>query len=103
MRSDLFSSRKSIHVKLKKEVHAALREKLFRCGLTMQDLFNDAAELVLSESPKAERLLQRITKKKLSAEVQKLSKANKLQLGDLDNETLYNLLEENDDQGHEQE
>ena len=97
MRHDLFYGRKSIHVKLTKETHTALRQKLFRYGITMQDLFQDTAELVLSESPKAERLLQKVAKKKLVAMVEKTNRNQHLKIGELDSETLYNLLEGTDD------
>lgn len=86
-------SRKSIHVKLTKESHAALREKLFRYGITMQDLFQEAANSVLSDDDRAERILQKIAKKKMLTEIEKLENKNRLQLGDFDSETMYNLLE----------
>jgi hypothetical protein len=97
MRHDLFFGRKSVHVKLTKESHAALREKLFRYGITMQDLFQEAADMVLSESPKAERLLQRVAKKKLIATLEKTNRNRHLHIGELDSETLYNLLEGTED------
>ena len=37
MRSDIFEERKSVHIKLDKDVHYAIREKLFRHNITMQD------------------------------------------------------------------
>lgn len=97
MRYDLFYGRKSVHVKLTKEVHASLREKLFRHGLTMQDLFQDAAEMILSESPKAEKLLEKISRKKMQASLEKVSRNSNLRIGEFDSETLYNLLEGSDD------
>ena len=96
MRHDLFYGRKSVHVKLTKETHAALREKLFRHGITMQDLFQEAADMVLNESISAEKLLQRVAKKKLKATLEKMPRAKSFHLGELDSETLYNLLEDSD-------
>lgn len=58
----------------------------------MQDLFQEAAEMVLVEGG-SDRLLHRIVKKKLAANLEKVSRQEKLVLGDLDSETLYNLLE----------
>jgi hypothetical protein len=97
LRHDLFFGRKSVHIKLSKEVHAALREKLFRHGVTMQDLFHETAEMVLQESPKSEKLLEKISKKRLLANLDKLSRNNHLKMSEYDSETLYNLLEGSDD------
>jgi len=97
MRHDLFYDKKSIHIKLTKESHTALREKLFRYGVTMQDLFQDTADIVLSDTPRAEKLLQRVAKKKLAASLEKLGRGQRAQLGELDSETLYNLLEDEND------
>lgn len=93
MRHDLFHGKKSVHVKLTKESHAALREKLFRYGLTMQDLFQESAEMIIANDDRSEKLLQRIAKKKLASSLQKLDRQNKLVLREFDSETLYNLLE----------
>lgn len=97
MRHDLFFHKKSVHVKLTKEVHTALREKLFRHGITMQDLFHEAAEMVLLEGPKADRLLEKISKKKLLSALEKVNRHQNMQLGELDSDTLYNLLEDSND------
>lgn len=93
MRHDLFQARKSIHVKLTKESHTALREKLFRYNITMQDLFQEVADIVLTEEDRSEKLLQRVVKKKMLNELQKIDRREKLVLGEFDSETLYNLLE----------
>ena len=95
MRYDLFETKKSIHIKLSKEIHASLRQKLFRYGLTMQDLFQEAAEMALLESLRSDKFLHRVAKKKMVMKLEKMDKNHKLELGELDSETLYNLLEEN--------
>ena len=97
MRYDIFSGKKSVHVKLTKETHAALREKLFRHGMTMQDLFQEAAEMVLQDTASADKLIQRIFKKKMTSTLEKLDKKNRHSMGQFDSETLYNLLEAQDD------
>ena len=97
MRYDLFYGRKSVHVKLTKEVHASLREKLFRHALTMQDLFQEAAEMILTETPRTEKLLDKISKKKMQASLEKVNRNSNLRIGEFDSETLYNLLEGSDD------
>lgn len=97
MKNDLFFGRKSVHVKLTKEIHASLREKLFRYGVTMQDLFQEAAEAVLLEGPRSDKLLQKIAKKKVLAEINKTHRIYLKQVGELDSEMLYNLLEDEND------
>jgi hypothetical protein len=63
----------------------------------MQDLFQEAAEMILMEGPKSEKLLEKISKKKLLASVEKINRSQSMQLGELDSDTLYNLLEDSDD------
>lgn len=95
MRTDIFFNRKSVHVKLTRETHTLLREKLFKHGITMQDLFQEAAELAVSDSVKSEKFLEKIAKKKLISSLEKLDKNQKIV--DINSEILYNLLEEQDD------
>lgn len=94
MRSDILFTRKSVHIKLTKELHAALRTKLFKYGITMQDLFHEAAELALDEGSRSEKFLEKISKKKLLLTLQKIDRDEKSRLGELDSETMYNLLED---------
>lgn len=97
MRTDVFFNKKSVHVKLTRETHTLLREKLFRHGITMQDLFQEAAEMAVSDGIRSDKLLEKIAKKKLLASLQKIDNNQKTVIGDLDSEMLYNLLEETDD------
>lgn len=85
-----------MHINLTKESHAALREKLFRHSLTMQDLFQGLADFVLSDSPKATRLLEGIVMKKLKASMEPKPKSGQKIISELDSDTLYNLLEEDE-------
>jgi len=96
LRHDIFQDRKSIHIKLSKESHAALREKLFRFGLTMQDVFEELADLVLSDNSRADRLIQSIIKKKIKEQFEgpKKNIRNRRPMDEFDAETLYNLIEE---------
>lgn len=92
IRSDILFSKKSLHVKLDKEQHLALREKLMRHNLTMQDFFQDAVDTVLNDGPRADNLLQKIVKKKILASLEK--KTQTKTIGDIDAESLYKLLED---------
>lgn len=97
MRTDIFFNKKSVHVKLERETHVLLREKLFRYGITMQDLFQEAAEMAVTEGTKSEKLLEKIAKKKLLASLEKPNKEQKASYGELNSDMLYNLLEDSDD------
>lgn len=97
MRHDIFESRKCVHIKLPKEIHASLREKLFRHNITMQDLFQDYAESIADDSIRAEKTIQRLVSKKIKSIIESdvKKRENKgLIMGELDSNTLYNLLEE---------
>lgn len=85
--------RKSVHVKLTKETHTALREKLFRYGITMQDLFQETVDSVLREGDKADNMLHRIAKKRMLSQLEKIDRKRHIKMGEFDSETLYNLLE----------
>lgn len=97
MRTDAFFGKKSVHVKLTKEVHTSLREKLFRYGITMQDLFQEAAEMAVHEGTRSEKLLEKIARKKLLASLEKPLRGQSSSSNEIDSETMYNLLEESSD------
>ena len=92
MRSDILFDKKGVHIALKKDIHLALREKLMKYNLTMNDFFQDAVDFILNDGPKADAILQKIVKKKIIASLEKRNK-NK-GVGALDAEALYKLLEE---------
>lgn len=91
MRHDLFQKRKSIHVKLTKESHTALREMLFKHGVTMQDVFQEFAEDILKDEKKAAKMVSRVVEKKLLTEIRRGSRSLH-PMGEYDSDTLYNLL-----------
>jgi hypothetical protein len=97
LRSDLFDAKKSVHIKLKKDLHTALRERLFKHNLTMQDIFQDLAESLVADSSRCEKLIQKIVTKKLKKILEGRTphkESKKMILGELDSDTLYSLLEE---------
>lgn len=104
MRHDIFESRKCVHIKLPKEIHASLREKLFRHNITMQDLFQDYAESIADDNLRAEKTIQRLVSKKIKAIIEgdvKKRENKGLIMGELDSNTLYNLLEEAEKKNNE--
>lgn len=94
MRFDIFQDRKSVHIKLTKESHAALREKLFKHGLTMQDVFEELTTVILSDSSRADKIIQGIIKKKIRAQIEGVKKSGRKTMDQFDADTLYNLIEE---------
>ena len=99
MRNDIFQSRKTVHIKIPKEVHATLREKMFKHNLTMQDVFQDLAEVLVSDPSRCEKLVQKIVTKKLKRILEGRTphkESKKMIMGELDSDTLYSLLEENE-------
>lgn len=65
MRSDIFVDKKSVHFKLDKEVHLALRAKLFKYNISMQELFDEFARMVVADVPKAHSIVDSIVGKKI--------------------------------------
>ena len=86
-----FDRRKSIHVKLYTETHAACRVELMKKKLSMQEVFEDFAQRVVSGDGFAHRVLETIQKRKRNKEIEKLSET--------DIETLFDAIEDN--QGYE--
>lgn len=97
MRNDIFVSRKSVHIKLPKELHAILRQKLFKHNLTMQDMFEEYSSILVEDSQRSDKNIQRVVTKKMKAIMEgkgRKKERKELIMGELDSDTLYNLLEE---------
>lgn len=104
MKLDLLHGKKSIHIKLPKELHSRLREKLFRYGIAMQDIFEEIAEMTVSDSPKSEKFLLRVMKKKMKSNIEKTLLKKDLKdynVTSVDTEVLYSLLEGHHDEKEE--
>lgn len=82
-----FDRRKSIHVKLYTETHAAFRIELMKKKLSMQEVFEDFAQRVVSGDGFAHRVLETIEKRKRNREIEKLSET--------DVESLFDAIEDN--------
>jgi hypothetical protein len=65
MRTDILQDKKCVHVKLDKDVHAALRTKLFQHNLSMQEVFDEFAKLVASDDRSAERIVENLVMRKV--------------------------------------
>ena len=94
MRADIFQYKKCVHLKLDKEVHSALRAKLFEHGVSMQDTFDEFARHLVEGKKSATIILESLIRKKLREEIDgKLRKKRNEKFGELDSEALYSLIE----------
>lgn len=89
---DMFQDKKGIHVKLDKQVHAALRAKLFQYNLSMQEVFDNFARLIAEDNRRAQVILDLLVQKKLKASIEGKQKQKETGLSEMDAETLYNLI-----------
>lgn len=111
---DMFVDKKSIHVKLKPDIHASLRGKLFHYNLTMQDIFDGFAKLVAKDDKKAIKILEYLAQDKIENTILRAENKEKIKkeehrqyyLSELEEEAMYNLIkgtqEDDDDQGSEE-
>jgi hypothetical protein len=103
VRDDLFRDRKGVHIKLKKEVHAGFRTKLFEHGISMQKVLNEFARLVACGDHRAMMIIKNLCKRELQAEIDKMDKVKRHEedMNELDQEALYDLIEGSDDDNHQ--
>lgn len=98
IRADLYRDRKDIHIKLDKGIHAELRTRMFHCGLTMQDAFEEFARLIGIGDASAMKMLEQLARRKvaeMSASPLKQRPRRKQQrVGEHDHDALYDLITE---------
>lgn len=71
-----FDRRKSIHVKLYTQTHANLRVELMKKKLSMQEVFEDFAQRIVSGDGFAHRVLDTIARNKREKQIKKLSESD---------------------------
>ena len=96
MRKDLFRDYKGVHIKLRKTTHAEFRKKLFDRDLTMQRAIEEFAFLVAIDDARALKMLDRLALKIVNDEINKYREPEKEDIDDLDHDTLYSLIEEDE-------
>ncbi len=67
-----FETKKSLHVNLTRETHAALRMLLFKQHLSMQEVFEEVAVRIISEEPYFLDMLLSISDKKRNRVTKKM-------------------------------
>lgn len=87
----IFETHKDLHVKLSKDAHTSLRMLLFKSGLSMQEFFEEVTQLIHAEHRPVLRIVENLVTKKAEAKLNKIK--NERPLSELDQDTLYNLLE----------
>lgn len=89
---DLFERKKSVHIKLSKEAHFAIRVESFKRKLSIQLIFNEFATMVANGDKAALRILDIISKKKLSGELKRIARKEVSNFGNIDGDALYDLI-----------
>jgi len=94
LRYDILYGRKSVHAKITKEDYIRIRHKLDENGLTMQDLFNEFIYIAMEDTGRSEKIFKDATKRKMQLHIDRIvTRQNRLNLGELDADTMYDLLE----------
>ena len=105
MRVDTFVDKKSVHFKIDKDVHLALRTKLFKYDITMQELFDEFANLVVTDATRAQSIIESIINKRIKSVLingnntkkKKRIYSKKEVFNEIDINTLYSMINELDD------
>lgn len=93
---------KGVHVKLDRETHYRFRTRLLQHDVTMQDAFEEFARLVGIENPAAVRMIERMVNERIKRDLDnvgiKSTKRKPRRLSELDNERLYDIINEGHDE-----
>jgi len=94
IRTDILHANKCVHIKLSKESHAHLRAKSFYYNISLQEIFNEFASLIVSDDKSAMRIIENLAMRKVNAALEEKPKNKKDQkISELDHDALYNLIE----------
>lgn len=82
-----FETKKSVHINIPRETHALVRSQCFKYNLTMQDIFEELAQMIAAEEPEAMEMMSNLSMKKRDASIKRLSAS--------DAESIFNIIENN--------
>ena len=82
-----FETKKSVHINIPRETHALVRSQCFKYNLTMQDVFEELAQMIAAEEPEAIEMMSNLSMKKRDASIKRLSVS--------DAESIFNIIESN--------
>jgi hypothetical protein len=80
-----YETRKSLHITLVKSTHAAFRMALFKRGLSMQEVFNHLAALIVEEHPALVQIMDNIEAEKRDKQIKQVTV--------FDSESIFDLIE----------
>jgi hypothetical protein len=81
-----FETRKSLHINLTRETHAALRMTCFQAKLSMQEVIEELAIRMIEEEPYMLNLLHDLANKKRKKAISKIAKS--------DAESIFKVIED---------
>ena len=81
-----FETKKSLHINLTRETHAALKICSFKHRLSMQEIFEELAVRITVDDPYMISLLNELTKRKKDKTIKKIS--------DMDAESIFKAIED---------
>lgn len=94
MRTDILADKKCVHVKLDKKTHTALRTALFKYNISMQDLFEECARLVATETSRGQTIVDSIVSRKIKEAINGVKNKKDVSYSDIDADALYNMINE---------
>ena len=80
-----FETRKSVHINLTRETHAALRMMTFKHHLSMQEIFEETARQIIEGQPYMMNLLETLAESKRTKAIEGFS--------DTDAESIFRAIE----------
>lgn len=92
MRTDLLVDKKCVHFKISKEVHHALRSKLFKHNISLQELFEEFASSVANDTNRGLSYIDSVVNRKVKEALGTAKKKKKVGMGELDSDTLYSII-----------
>lgn len=93
MRTDMLVDKKCIHFKINKDVHHALRAKLFKYNISMQELFDEFAQSVVTDAYKGQWFIDSIVNRKVKEALGVAPKKKKSKgMSEVDTDTLYSMI-----------
>lgn len=80
-----FETKKSVHINIPRATHALVKTQCFKYNLTMQDVFEELAQMIAAEDPDALEMMSSLAMKKRDAAIKRLSVS--------DAESIFNIIE----------
>lgn len=99
LRSDALFKHKRLNIWIDKNAYIKLRTTLFRYDISIQEIFEDFALLLLSDTDRGNAILKRFAKQKMQRKIDGQEKPERKVFSEQDVDALYDLIAE--DEGEE--